>query len=522
VLIDGRTVYSPLYSGVFWESQQVMVEDIERIEVVSGPGATLWGTNAVNGVINVITRAAKDTQGLLVAAGFGNRDQSQAFRYGGRLGEAGHYRIYARRYETQNTMRANGTSLSDGRQIGQAGIRADWQSSVGAFTVQADTYDGKSEHGGFIGPFELAPVWVSGTYVLARWSRALENGSDIRVQTYYDHTRRNDPLFYRPTADIFDVEFQHGLPIGAHRLVWGANYRRARDDVLPGQVFTRFVPQSRELDYVSVFGQGEMKLTKALELTAGMRFERNDYTGWEYLPSARLAWKVTDNALVWGAVSRAVRAPSRLDREVFFPANPPFLLVGGPNFVSEVANVIEVGHRAQFGKLTYSVTAFRHIWDKLRSGSGTIPGTLVNEIDGFVQGIEAWAALQPIPAWRLSGGYLVLSEHLGLKPESRDTLGVNNPQLANDPDYQFVVRSSHNLSERHELDIMWRHVSRLALQSVPAYSALDVRFGYRVTPNAELSITGNNLFDRKHAEFGAAPGRPEFRRSVFVKLLLTQ
>ena len=522
VLIDGRTVYSPLYSGVFWEAQQVMLEDVERIEVVSGPGGTLWGVNAVNGVINVITRAARDTQGALLALGGGNREYGGAARFGGRLGEAGHFRVYARGADIQNTRQENGAARPDGREIGQVGFRADFTTGAGAFTVQGDAYDGKSEHGGFIGPFELAPIKVSGANVLARWTRELAGGSDVRVQAYFDHTKRDDPLFYRPTADIFDVEAQHGIPFGAHRFAWGANYRRARDDVKPGQFFTSFVPASRALDYVSVYAQGELALTKSVDLTIGMRLERNDYTGWEYLPNARIAWQASERDLLWGAVSRAVRSPSRLDRDVRFPANPPFLLFGGAEFESEVANVIEAGYRTRRGRLSLSATAFRHIWDDVRSARGGFPVVLENRIDGFIQGVESWATLDVVPSWRLIAGYTLLREHLRLEPGSTDPVGIANPQLANDPDQHWLLRSSHNLTPRHELDFMLRHVSSLPLQAVPAYTALDVRFGWRVQPHVELSVTGNNLLDPRHVEFGALPGRSEFRRGVFVKLVVTQ
>ena len=522
VLVDGRTVYSPLFSGVFWEAQHVMLEDVERIEVISGPGATLWGANAVNGVINVISRAAKDTQGALVALGAGNREQAAAFRYGGKLGADGHFRIYGRGAELENTTRANGSSVLDGRETGQVGFRADWRNTHGEFTVQGDAYDSKSEHRGFVGPFDLGPLKVSGGNVLARWTRQLSDGSDIRVQSYFDHSKREDRLFYTPKAEIFDIEFQHGIPLGAHRLLWGGGYRNARDDIVPGELFARFIPASRQLDWLNLFVQDEIRLGKSVDLTAGIKLERNDYTGWEYLPSLRLGWKATDHQLIWGAISRAVRAPSRLDRDFFFPANPPFIIRGGPNFQSEVANVFEVGYRAQpTGAFTYSITAFRHVWDRLRSGQ-LPPAVVENRIEGHVQGVEAWATFQPAPAWRLSGGYTALREDLRLEPGSTDPVGANSPSLANDPAQQWMLRSSHNLTDRHDLDFMVRPVGALPLEAVQAYTAVDVRFAWRPRRNVELSVTAQNLFDPAHAEFGPLPGRSEFERAVFVKVLIRQ
>ena len=514
VLIDGRTVYTPLFSGVFWDQQDVMLEDVERIEVISGPGAALWGVNAVNGVINVITRPAQDTQGALVALGAGNLDHGAALRYGGKIGSDGHYRIYGKSTELQNSTRANGASVNDGKRFGQAGFRADWRRARDSYTFQGDAYSGKTEHLLFP-PLVIPPVTVSGANLLARWTHQLRDGSEFRAQAYADHTDRDDPLFYRPRSDIFDLELQHGFSRGAHRILWGGGYRHASDDVGAGMAFSRFIPENSRLDWINLFVQDEYRLAANLELTAGVKLERNDYTGWERLPSLRLAWKPDSRKLVWGAVSRAVRAPSRFDRDVYFPpAGPPFLLAGGPNFQSEIANVFELGYRAQpLAALSYSLTAFRHEWRRLRGATRPpVPLFLDNSISGLVNGVETWAAVQPLSGWRLSGGYTSLHEKLTSGPG-------NNAELANDPDQWWTLRSSHSFAGRHELDLMVRRVGSLRLQAVPAYTAVDARWGWRLSREAELSLTLQNLLDREHAEFGAAAGRSEFGRSFFVKLL---
>jgi iron complex outermembrane receptor protein len=523
VLVDGRTIYTPLFSGVFWDQQDVMLEDIERIEVISGPGATLWGVNAVNGVINIITRHSRDTQGVLVAAGGGNREQQAAVRYGGRLGDSGHFRIYAKRFDMENTTRANGTSVPDGWQNGQVGFRADWRSDRNEFTLQGDSYSGKSEVG-FVPGFVIPPSAVSGTNILARWKRTLSSSSDIHLQAYYDHSKRDDPLFYRPEQDIFDIEFQHGIRWDRHRIVWGAGYRHARDDVGPGLVFSAFIPRSRSLDWTNVFVQDEIKLTDTLSVTPGMRLEHNDYTGLEYLPSARVAWKFSPAHLVWGAASRAVRAPSRFDRDVVNPPRPPFAIQGGPNFVSEVAKVYEIGFRGQATRqFAYSLTAFRHDWKRLRSASSPpFPLFLVNNVEGFINGVEAWVTYQPMPTWRIEGGYTSLREHLGVTPGVNDPVGPRNATLANDPDHQWMLRSSFDLPGRHELDFMLRRVASLPLESVPGYTAFDARWGWKVTRQFEVSVTLQNLFDRQHAEFGAPAGRSEFERAILLKVLWRQ
>jgi iron complex outermembrane recepter protein len=490
-----------------------MLEDVDRIEVISGPGATLWGANAVNGVINIITRAARDTQGALVAFGAGNRDEGAAVRYGGRLGTDGHFRVYGKTSELQNTRRANGTSAPDGWEMGQAGFRADWRNALNGFTIQGDTYSGKSEYlraGAVIVP----PITVSGTNLLARWTRDLNDGSDIRLQAYWDHTDRGDPLFFRPNTDIIDLDFQHGLRAGDHRILWGGGYRRGSDDVGPGLAFSAFIPASRSQDWINVFAQDELRVTKNVNLTAGLKLERNDYTGWEYLPTLRLAWQPVVDRLVWGAVSRAVRAPSRFDRDVVNPPTPPFRVIGGADFQAEVAKVYEIGYRAQSGKaLSYSVTAFRHDWERVRGVTAPpLPLFLDNSIQGQVNGVEAWATLQPTSRWRLSGGYTELHEKLTAG-------GGNNETLSNDPDQHWLLRSSHNLAHRQELDLMVRHVSSLRLQTVRAYTAVDVRWGWRASRDTEFSLTLQNLLDREHPEFGALPGRSEFGRSLFAKLL---
>jgi iron complex outermembrane receptor protein len=514
VLIDGRTVYTPLFSGVFWNAQEVMLEDVERIEVISGPGATLWGANAVNGVINVITRPARDTQGGLLAAEAGNRSLAGAARYGGRLGADGHYRVYARGFDEQNTERANGTAVADGWNKGQAGFRADWGNTSRTFTLQGDVYRGDLE--------QTLPGKgrLEGVNLLGRWNQKLASGSDLRVQAYYDRTTRDQPGSFREELDILDIEFQHALqPMGQHRFLWGGGYRHARDRI-ENSVALAFLPPHRGLNWANLFVQDEITLRPGLDLTAGAKAESNDYTGVEFLPSVRLAWKPSVDQLLWGAVSRAVRSPARLDRDFFVPANPPFLLAGGPNFRSEISNVIEAGYRAQpAGNVSYSVTAFYHLHDHLRSLELQPGGSIVfdNQIEGSTHGLEAWGTYRVTPAWRLSGGLLVLKQHLRRKPGSTDIGGVN--ALANDPNHQWMVRSTLDITPRHEFDVMVRHVGGLPSPSVPAYTAVDVRLGWRARRNLELSLTLQNLLDSTHPEFGAFPGRSEFERAAWVKLL---
>jgi iron complex outermembrane receptor protein len=533
VLIDGRTVYSPVMSGVFWEQQDVMLEDVERIEVISGPGATLWGANAVNGVINVITRAARDTQGGLATAGLGNRDQGAGVRHGGKIGDSGHYRVYVKSQEFQNTQTAAGVSMPDGWQRGQGGFRVDWGGSGRNFTLQGDGYSGKGEDRPVVGP-----VVVSGMNLLARWNEKLRSGSDFQLQAYYDRSERSDFAGFQGDVDTYDIEFKHGIPLGAHKVLWGGGYRHARDDIPTGlpldpafSFFIQFVPPARTLTWQNVFVQDEIRLADNLDLTVGLKLESNDYTGWEKLPSVRLAWKPQNNQLVWGAASRAVRAPARLDREFFLlavlpPFTPPPLTViaGGPSFESEVANVFEIGYRAQpTTSFSYSVTGFHSRYQKLRSGMAVPPALIENKIEGFANGVEAWGTLHATRTWRLSAGFSTLRQHLDVLPESTDNVGPI--ALGNDPDHQWMVRSAYDFGGGREFDLMLRRVGSLPVQTgapVPAYTALDARLGWRFSRNMEAALVMENLLDREHAEFGQLEPtvtRTEFGRSVFLKLL---
>ena len=504
VLVDGRTIYTPLFSGVFWEQQDVMLEDVERIEVISGPGGTLWGANAVNGVINVITRAARDTQGTLVSIGGTGEDRTAALRYGDALEGGGHFRLYGKTGDMRNTFLPDGTPVADGREFSQAGFRADWSE----LTLQGDAYSGSNERVAFGG------VEVSGWNLLGRWTRRLAGGSDLSVQAYYDRTEHDDAFLFRPRSDVFDVQLQHGVPHGRHRFLWGAGYRRADDDIRPGLVFG-FVPRSRVLDWANVFAQEELRLGEGLDLTLGLKLESNDYTGVEKLPSARLAWKPTANALLWSALSRAVRAPARLDHDIRFPAvQPPVFIAGGEHFDSEVADVLEVGIRAQpTATLSFSATAFYTEWDRLRSGEPA-PAMVQNRIEGDTHGIEAWGVWQATPALRFSAGGTNLKKHLALEPGANDPTGPS--ALGNDPRFQWTLRAAANLGAGHEIDAALRRVGALPDPALPGYEAVDLRYAWR-SRQLELAATLRNAFDPDHAEFRTGPGAPsEFERVLYL------
>jgi iron complex outermembrane receptor protein len=511
VLIDGRTVYSPLFSGVFWDANDVVLEDVDRIEVISGPGGTLWGANAVNGVINIITRPAASTQGALASVVRSGAGGYEMARYGGALGEVGHYRLYAMAMDHGNTGRADGVQRPDAASKRQVGFRSDWSANAGRFTLQGDAYDGGDEPAN-----NLAPK-MSGGNVLARWNGVLANGSPFKLQAYLDYTDRDDVTAFRDRATTADVQFTHEPTLApGQQLLWGVGYRQTQDstDSSPPVVF---IPGDKTLHWANVFAQHDWHFADKWQLTLGAKAEHNDYTGVEFLPNARLAYQHSPQAMTWAAASRAVRAPARLDREFFSPSRPPFAINGGPDFQSEVAKVLELGHRGYAAPgVSYSITAFHQRYDKLRSGS-LPPVMLVNQIEGSVNGIEAWATWQATKAWRLSAGLLELREHLHSTRSVPDLTGVAN--LGNDPRQQWNLRSSLNVGSRGEFDVLLRHVGALPSPAVQAYTAVDARFALQVTPQFELSVLAQNLFDRRHIEFNAVSAASQIERQLFIKAL---
>ena len=515
VMIDGRIVYSPLFSGVFWDAQDVMLEDVLRIEVISGPGATQFGSNAVNGVINVLTAPAGQTQGVLAAVGAGNRQKDAAIRYGGELESGGHYRVYGKFSDRANTALTNGTPVRDASNIGQVGFRTDWSRRGNDFTLQGDAYSSDVDQA--VGVRKL-----SGMNLNARWDRALSDTAGFRLQVYYDRTERDQPGAIRETLDTLHADFQHrSSPREGHRLLWGADVRRSWDNVENvNPAAFGFRPANRSLTWASAFAQDEIALRADLSLTLGAKVEHNDYTGSEFLPNARLAWKPAADRLVWGSLSRAVRAPSRVDREFFIPANPPFTLAGGPGFQSEVVNVAEVGYRAQHStRLSYSASVYRHNFDKIRTNE-TGTGVLANNIAGHVQGIEAWGSFRVGEGWRLSAGQVFQSSSLALKPGSTDTTTLAS--LGNDPRHWTTLRSSHDFGRGHHFDVIARHVGEFTNKVVPAYTAVDLRWAWEARRGLELSLTAQNLFDRRHVEWGAPAARSEIERGFFLKAVWRQ
>jgi iron complex outermembrane recepter protein len=522
VLIDGRNVYTPLYSGVFWDAQDVVLDDIERIEVISGPGATLWGANAVNGVINIITKSAADTQGGSLAGGGGTEFRNGVARYGGKMDNGAAYRVYAKVGDSDNGVRADGHSTAGSWRHTQAGFRSDFSAFGGDATLQGDTYQASSTQ------LAAADIAISGANLLGRLTRQLAPGEAVSAQLYVDYTKRDQPPSFREAITTVDAEVQRTIHAGAaHELVVGGGYRIAFDRVDNGPAFS-FLPGAKDLHWANLFAQDEIALAPDWRLTAGLKLETNSYTGREWLPDLRLAWQVAPNRLLWGALSRAVRVPSRIDRDWYVPTSPPvvngmpsYLLAGGPDFVSETADVVQLGYRSQpLRKLSWSLTLYASAYDHLRSietGPGGTGFVFGNFAEGRSRGAEWSANWEVHPHWRLAAGLVAQHLSLGSRERAHDPSGTSGLGV-DDPPWYGQLRSTLDLSDTMELDMSLRHHAALPKPEVPAYSALDLRWGWKIRKNLDLSVLVQNLIGAGHAEFGAPATRSVFERSLFARL----
>ncbi len=512
VMIDGRTIYSPLFAGTFWEAHDVPLYDVERIEVISGPGGTLWGANAVNGAINIVTRSAADTQGLLVSAGGGNELHGDgAVRYGGTAGNTS-FRVYGQYARRDGSQLFSGADSPVDTDIGQGGFRLDWASGSGdVFTLQGDANRVRTENG--------TPVDSTSRSqnILARWRRQFSVTNELQVQVYLDRALRRVPNSYGDDLRTFDVELQHRLRAGErHQVVWGLTYRTEHDDFENNVYFLD--PEKITLRRPGGFVQDEIALLpEKLHLTLGTKVEDNEYTGAEWQPSARLAWRVNPDSLLWGAVSRAVRTPSRIDRNLANRTRPPFT-AGNEAFKSEEAIAYELGLRTQpVRPWSVALATYYTDYDDLRSfeppPGQAIPLVFGNLLEGSTYGAELTAEYQPGTRWRLTGGYTWLNIDLDLKPGSRDPFG--GVFESRDWSHQAFLRAAFTLPGDIEIDGNLRHIGRLTTLQVPAYTELDFRLGWRATPTLDVALIGHNFLHDAHGEFGQA-GRLLIERSVYA------
>jgi iron complex outermembrane receptor protein len=535
-LIDGRTLYNPLFAGTYWEAQDTALEDIERIEVVRGPGGTLWGANAVNGIINIITKDAKDTQGWLLSGGAGNEERGfvQA-RYGGALSDTGHYRVYGKYFSRDAEFHRDGDDF-DGWHVARGGFRSDFQLNPDErLTVQGDAYTGRLGERTTLSSYEpplqrtvTTDAEMSGGNVTAHWARPLK-GSQLSLLAYYDRTRRAEPSFeeVRDTLDL-DLQDQVALAEG-QRLVFGVAYRWSRGRGT-GTETTTFVPPDRTDHIFSAFAQDEIEAVKdRLRFSLGLKVERNQYTGFELQPSARAVFSPGSRHAVWAAVTRAVRTPSRLERDLALtaalsPTRPIFVrLSGDDTFGSEGVLAFEAGYRAQAAKrLSFDLALFHNQYrDLLSLESGTpfaegarliAPLRFANGLEGRSSGAELTVDAQLASRWVLRTAYAYLNVHLEPKPGSTDTTQAAANQTA--PRHKIRLQSSWSVGVL-DTDLTWRWVGRLSGSNTPAYSALDARVGWQLDRHLELAAVGQNLLSPHHPEFGGT-GAVEVQRSLYA------
>lgn len=499
VLIDGRSVYSPLFSGVSWDMQDVLTEDIDRVEVISGPGATLWGANAINGVINIITRKAAETQGVFVDGGAGSQEQGGGIRIGGRSQNLS-YRAYFKGFHRDDLDTATGAAAGDHWSKLQGGFRLDWDAGErDAVTVQGDIFQDD----------EALASGVAGGNLLARWNHGWAGGSNLQAQAYFDREIRGPDLTGGTPLwiNIFDADVQHSFSIGTLQdVVWGAHTRISRYHIT-GAGALSFDPSRRTLKLYDGFVQDTLKLGAATRLILGFKLEDDPYSGATPLPSVRLTVTPVKGAMVWAAVSRAIRSPTPFDVDVRETVGPTLFLMGDADFKSETLVAYEAGARLQpSAAVSLSLSAYYNVYDRLRSIEITpvvfLPLMWGNGMKAHTWGLEAWGNWQAAPWWRLSAGLNLQNQHREFKPGSSGLLGLS--QLGDDPRTQAKLRSSMNLGPRVTFDADLRYVGALPDPVVPAYTELNARLGFAVTRQVELAISGLNLLHDRHYEWPAA------------------
>jgi iron complex outermembrane receptor protein len=519
ILIDGRSVYNPLFSGVSYDAQDVVMDDIDRIEVISGPGATLWGANAMNGVINIITRRAQETTGGLVRASAGDQENAISARFGGDFGDGDAFRVYAKTFDRGPSELQNGQSAGDRWHKVQAGFRVDLGSATDAdrFTIQGD-YQDVTENAGASGDAGFTQHDLSG-----RWEHDGRR-ADSRLQVFIDSTDRGPaPSGAAFTLDTYDFDFQQSLELGGrHRVVWGVG-RRYNDYDITRTPTLRFAPEHRTLELTNVFGQDTIALGEEWKLTLGLKFEENSYSGWSTLPDVRLAWSPSDHTLMWASAARAIRSPTPFDTDVEEWADGLVLFIeGDPGFKPEKVNACEIGYRSQpHASISWSLSTFYNDYDDLRTiepaSGGFLPLRWGNLMEGSAYGAEVWANWQVTQWWRLSPGFRNLHKRLRFSDGASGLLGVQ--QAGNDPGKRATLKSSMDFG-RWSLDAMLRYVGKLPSPQNPAYTEMDARLAWRASEALELSIVGTNLLDERHSEY-ALPTASEIRRSVYAQLRWT-
>ncbi len=537
VLMDGRSVYNPIMSGTMWEQQDTMIEDIDRIEVIRGPAATVWGINSVNGVINIITKKAADTQGTLLTAGGGSFEHGfVGARYGGKINEDTPFRVYAKGFTRDSTTSLTGGSNSDEWHSARGGFRVDHSRGIDQFTLQGDFFS--NFIGDTIDPAKLSlpslnPNGIRGSNeggnVRFRWDRTLSDRSSIMLQTYYDKLNYQVGQVIGFHTESFDVDFQHRLPLfDRHDVTYGANYRMYHTHMHETELVS-LSPASRTNNVFSGFIRDEITLIpERLSLTLGTRLDRNDFTGLEIQPNARLMWTPNAENSAWAAVSRAVRTPNRAENDAVlkslqlssipgFPVLPfpvQAMFNGQSNFQSEKLLAYEVGYRRQLTPhASVDIAGFVNDYTQLRDtsidgitlGAG-FPRHLIakvmsnNAASALTYGGEVSADWRPTDNWRLQANYSFIHLDITANPLTKQFDGSTAGADKSTPQHQISFRSNYDFSDRLQLNLWLRYHSRMPLYNIPDFVTMDGKLVYKPYKNTELFVVGQNLFSQLHQE----------------------
>ena len=557
VLKDGRTLYSPLFSGVFWDIQDTVLEDIERIEVIRGPGATLWGANAVNGVINIITKKSRDTQGSLVTVGAGTEERGfGTVRHGGKVGSDTYYRLFAKYFNRDGGDYFTGGDAEDDWDSCRTGFRLDWREKV---TLQGEIFSGAAGWEMVVPPMGAPSPSIKradsenrGGHLLGRWEDTLSNGSEMEFQVYYDRVIHNF-IYADTTVDMVDAELNHRFQLGTRQeIIWGLGYRYSNERLDIKSPMMRDNSNGSGHQLFSGFVQDEISLIdERLRLTIGSKLEHNDYSGFEIQPNIRLLWTPEKVYSVWGSISHAVRTPSHsensieLDRKAIppgtflpnFPGPGVMRITGSSDFDSEKLTAFELGFRVRpIESLFMDFATFYNVYDDVKSTKrGTphvdtivgrpfmvVPAIIINGLEGESYGLEVAVDWVISANWQLKAAYSYLMISLENKNETAQCVSEKVYE-GSSPQNQLSLMSSMSLPGDLDLDIWARYVDRLVAKDIDSYITADIRLGWHVTDNMELSITGQNLLDSSHPEFipqflSTIP--TEVERSVYGKITI--
>jgi iron complex outermembrane receptor protein len=514
VMIDGRSIYTPLFGGVFWEAHHVPLPDLDRIEIIRGPAGTLWGPNAVNGVINIITKRASDTQGSLVRAVTGSREQAHVVgRYGGQINPQAAYRFYGVGNHFDSPQLQDGTSAGENRRFGQVGGRADFEMANQAhLSVQGGADFGR------MGLADRPDIRMDGGNVLVNYSRQLRQDTSFQILGYVDGETRDVPRQSWESRTTYNVDGQHAIRFNPrYHVIWGGGIRSTSSRTQPREVVS-FEPDDRTIHQLHGFAQTEIHLRPDFSVTLGTRGEDTTFSGFELHPAIRAKYQLEPGALIWGAVSRAVRTPTRFDQDLRVHFGNVVVIQGNPDFKPEHLIAYETGARfTTAGNVSVEASYFYNDYDDLRSQEATPLITLANLYDGYTTGVELAGSVQLHERWLLHAAYTGQRVALRPLPGSRDT--TNARLEADDPSHLFSMRSYVNLPRNFELDAFFRAVGRLRASNLPRYQELDLRFGWQLNNQFDVSLVGRDLLHERHAEFPGAGTQPRyFQREVAVRV----